>query len=166
MVDSAALSISTEEGKRVGYWLMKSEPDAYSIDDLERDGTEPWDGIRNYQARNFMRDDMKIGDGVLFYHSSCKVPGVVGVAKVASEPYPDPTQFDPKAKYYDEKSTEDNPRWILVDVAFVRKTARTITLKELKEHPGLADFRLNQRGNRLSIFPVEKQHWDIVLGLE
>ena len=145
---------------------MKSEPDAYSIDYLERDGTEPWDGIRNYQARNFMRDEMKIGDGILFYHSSCKVPGVVGIAKVASEAYPDPTQFDPNAKYYDEKSKQDDPRWLLVDVAFVRKTKREIPLKELKEHPALADFRLNQRGNRLSIFPVEKKHWDIVLSLE
>jgi predicted RNA-binding protein with PUA-like domain len=145
---------------------MKSEPDAYSIDDLERDGTEPWDGIRNYQARNFMRDEMKIGDDVLFYHSSCKVPGVVGIARVASEAYPDPTQFDPKAKYYDAKSKEDDPRWLLVDIAFVRKTKRTIPLRELKEHPALADFRLNQRGNRLSIFPVEKKHWDIVLSLE
>jgi len=145
---------------------MKSEPDAYSIDDLARDGTEPWDGIRNYQARNMMRDDMKIGDGILFYHSSCKVPAVVGVAKVASGPYPDPTQFNPKAKYYDEKSTDENPRWILVDVAFERKLSREITLAELKEHPALADFRLNRRGNRLSIFPVDKKHWDIVLSLE
>lgn len=150
----------------MAYWLMKSEPDAYSIDDLKRDGTEPWDGIRNYQARNMMRDDMQIGDKVFFYHSSCKVPAVVGVAKVASAPYPDPTQFDRKAKYYDEKSTEENPRWILVDIAFERKLDRPITLKELKEHPALADFRLNQRGNRLSIFPVDKNHWDIILGLE
>lgn len=150
----------------MAYWLMKSEPDAYSIDDLKRDGTEPWDGIRNYQSRNMMRDDMKIGDQVLFYHSSCKVPAVVGVAKVASAPYPDPTQFKRKSKYYDEKSTKENPRWILVDVAFVRKMKRPIPLTELKEHPALADFRLNQRGNRLSIFPVEKKHWDIVVGLE
>ena len=148
------------------YWLMKSEPDAYSIDDLARDGTEPWDGIRNYQARNMMRDDMKIGDEILFYHSSCKVPAAVGIAKVASEPYPDPTQFDPKAKYYDPKSKEEDPRWILVDVAFVRKLDRPIPLSELKAHPALADFRLNMRGNRLSIFPVEKKHWDVVLGLE
>ena len=145
---------------------MKSEPDAYSIDDLERDGTEPWDGIRNYQARNMMRDDMRIGDQVLFYHSSCKEPGVVGIAKVASKPYPDPTQFDPDTKYFDEKSSPDDPRWILVDIRFVRKTKRPITLKELKQHPALADFRLNQRGNRLSIFPVSKEHWDIILGLE
>jgi predicted RNA-binding protein with PUA-like domain len=145
---------------------MKSEPDAYSIDDLARDGTEPWDGIRNYQARNMMRDDMKIGDEILFYHSSCKVPAVVGIAKVASEAYPDPTQFDPKAKYYDPKSKEESPRWILVDVAFVRKLDRPIPLSELKSHPALADFRLNMRGNRLSIFPVDKKHWDVVLGLE
>jgi predicted RNA-binding protein with PUA-like domain len=145
---------------------MKSEPDAYSIDDLARDGTEPWDGIRNYQARNMMRDDMKIGDEILFYHSSCKIPAVVGIAKVASEAYPDPTQFDPKAKYYDPKSKEEDPRWILVDVAFVRKLDRPIPLSELKAHPALADFRLNMRGNRLSIFPVDKKHWDVVLGLE
>ena len=150
----------------MAYWLMKSEPDAYSIDDVERDGAEPWDGIRNYQARNFMRDDMKIGDEVFFYHSSCKEPGVVGIAKVASQPYPDPTQFDPKAKYFDPKSTEEDPRWILVDVAFVRKTKRPIPLKELKQHPALSDFRLNKRGNRLSIFPVDKKHWDVVLSLE
>ena len=150
----------------MAYWLMKSEPDAYSIDDLARDGTEPWDGIRNYQARNMMRDEMKIGDEILFYHSSCKVPAVVGVAKVASEPYPDPTQFDPKAKYYDPKSKEDDPRWILVDVAFVRKLDRAIPLTELKAHPALADFRLNMRGNRLSIFPVDKKHWDVVISLE
>ncbi len=145
---------------------MKSEPDAYSIDELERDVQEPWDGIRNYQARNMMRDKMKVGDDVFFYHSSCKVPAVVGLAKIASAAYPDPTQFDPEAKYYDPKSSPDNPRWMLVEVAFVRKTKRAITLKELKAHPGLSDFRLNMRGNRLSIFPVSKEHWDIVLSLE
>ena len=150
----------------MAYWLMKSEPHAFSIDNLKEVRRNSWDGVRNYQARNMMRDDMKIGDGVLFYHSSCKVPAVVGIAKVASGPYPDPTQFDPKAKYYDEKSTDENPRWILVDIAFERKLSRDITLAELKEHPALADFRLNQRGNRLSIFPVEKKHWDLVLSLE
>jgi len=150
----------------VAYWLMKSEPDAYSIDDLERDGTEPWDGIRNYQARNMMRDDMQMGDDVLFYHSSCKVPAVVGIAKVASGPYPDPTQFDKRSRYYDEKSKDEDPRWILVDIAFVRKTSRPVTLKELKKHPALLDFRLNQRGNRLSIFPVDENHWNIIIGLE
>lgn len=150
----------------MAHWLMKSEPDAYSIDELERDVQEPWDGIRNYQARNMMRDKMKVGDDVFFYHSSCKVPAVVGLAKIASAAYPDPTQFDPEAKYYDPKSSPDNPRWMLVEVAFVRKTKRAITLKELKAHPGLSDFRLNMRGNRLSIFPVSKEHWDIVLSLE
>ena len=150
----------------MAHWLMKSEPDAYSIDELERDVQEPWDGIRNYQARNMMRDKMKVGDDVFFYHSSCKVPAVVGLAKIASAAYPDPTQFDPEAKYYDPKSSPDNPRWMLVEVAFVRKTKPAITLKELKAHPGLSDFRLNMRGNRLSIFPVSKEHWDIVLSLE
>lgn len=145
---------------------MKSEPDAYSIDDLERDGTEPWDGIRNYQARNMIRDDMKMGEQVLFYHSSCKVPAVVGIAKIASAAYPDPTQFDPRSKYYDEKSPEEDPRWLLVDIAFEKKLARPIPLSELKEHPGLADFRLVQRGNRLSIFPVSKEHYELVLSLE
>ena len=116
------------------YWLIKSEPDAYSIDDLERDGREMWDGIRNYQARNTMRDDMKIGDEVFFYHSNCKEPGIVGIARVASEPYPDPTQFDKKSKYFDPKSDKDNPRWCLVDIEFVRKTKRNLTLSEIKAH--------------------------------
>ena len=115
----------------MGYWLMKSEPDAYSIDDLEQDKMEPWDGIRNYQARNMIRDDMEIGDQAFFYHSSCKVPAIVGIMKIASAAYPDPTQFDPKSKYYDEKSKEDDPRWMLVDVLFERKTQRPITLSEL-----------------------------------
>lgn len=145
---------------------MKSEPDAYSIDDLERDRREMWDGIRNYQARNFMRDDMQVGDQVFFYHSSCKVPAIVGIAKVASKPYPDPTQFDPDSKYYDAKSAEDDPRWILVDLEFVRKTQRPIPLTELKSHPGLDDMLLTRRGNRLSIMPVTDDEWDIVLSLE
>ena len=147
-------------------WLMKSEPDAYSIDDLERDGREMWDGIRNYQARNMMRDDMRIGDDVFFYHSNCKEPGIVGLAKVVSEPYPDPTQFDPESKYFDPKSSRDDPRWILVDVEFVRKLARPITLSELKEQPGLEGMILLRRGNRLSVMPVDEDHWDIILGLE
>ena len=147
-------------------WLMKSEPDAYSIDDLERDGREMWDGIRNYQARNMMRDDMRIGDDVFFYHSNCKEPGIVGLAKVVSEPYPDPTQFDPESKYFDPKSSRDDPRWILVDVEFVRKLARTITLSELKQQPGLEGMTLLRRGNRLSVMPVDEDHWDIILGLE
>jgi predicted RNA-binding protein with PUA-like domain len=150
----------------MAYWLIKSEPDAYSIDDLERDGNEAWDGIRNYQARNMMRDDMRIGDEVLFYHSSCKEPGVVGIARIASESYPDPTQFDPESKYYDPKSSKEKPRWILVDVEFIRKLDRTVTLAEIKAHPGLDDMMLTRRGNRLSIMPVSKGHWDLILGLE
>ena len=145
---------------------MKSEPDAYSIDDLERDGREKWDGIRNYQARNMMRDDMKIGEEVFFYHSNCKDPGIVGVARVASEPYPDPTQFDKKSRYYDAKSSADNPRWCLVDVAFVRKLTRNIPLTELKAQKSLADMILTRKGNRLSIMPVAKIHWNKILSLE
>ncbi len=150
----------------MAYWLMKSEPDAYSIDDLERDGVEPWDGIRNYQVRNMFRDDMKVGDKAFFYHSSCKVPAVVGVMSIVSEAYPDPTQFDPDSKYYAAKSDPDDPRWLLVDVEFERKLERPIPLSELKEHPGLDGFLLTKRGNRLSVFPVEPKHWKLVLGLE
>ncbi|MGB5345677.1 MAG: EVE domain-containing protein [Woeseia sp.] len=150
----------------MGYWLMKSEPDAYSIDDLKKDRRERWDGIRNYQARNMMRDDMRIGDKVFFYHSSCKVPAIVGIAKVASKPYPDPTQFDSDSRYYDATSKQNDPRWILVDVEYQRHTKRPIPLTELKAQPALADFQLNKRGNRLSIFPVEKAHWDLILSLE
>ena len=148
------------------YWLMKSEPEDYSIDDLERDGREPWDGIRNYQARNMMRDDMKVGDKVFFYHSNCKEPGVVGIARVASEPYPDPTQFDKKSRYYDEKSTKENPRWLLVDVEFEKKLSRTITLTEIKAKKSLADMILTRRGNRLSVMPVSPKHWKTILGME
>ncbi len=150
----------------MAYWLMKSEPDAYSIDDLKRDGTEPWDGIRNYQARNMIRDDMKVGDEAIFYHSSCKVPAAVGIMRIASEAYPDPTQFDANSHYFDGKSDPENPRWLLRDVAFIRKLNRPVTLKELKTHPGLEEFQLNKRGNRLSIFPVTAEQWDIILGLE
>jgi len=149
----------------MAYWLIKSEPDAYSIDDLKRDGREMWDGIRNYQARNMMRDDMRIGDQVFFYHSSCKVPAIVGIAKVASKPYADPTQFDPESKYYDPKSDADNPRWCLVDLKFVRKLKKPITLTELKAHPALDDMILTRRGNRLSIMPVSDEHWKIILSL-
>ena len=150
----------------MAYWLMKSEPDAYSIDDLKRDRREPWDGIRNYQARNMMRDDMKIGDKVFFYHSNCKEVGVVGVMKVASKPCPDPTQFDPESNYYDPKSNPDDPRWCLVDVAYVKKLKRTISLAEIKAHPGLDDMILVRRGNRLSIMPVNEEHWNLILGME
>jgi predicted RNA-binding protein with PUA-like domain len=150
----------------MAYWLFKSEPDTYSIDNLQRDGTESWDGIRNYQARNMMRDDMRVGDKVLFYHSSCAVPGVAGIAKVASKAYADPTQFDPESPYFDPKSAADDPRWMLVDLAFVRKLKRVITLTEIKELPGLEDMILTRRGNRLSIMPVEPAHWKLLLSLE
>ena len=148
------------------YWLLKTEPDAFSIDDLARAKTEPWTGVRNYQARNFMRDGMQPGDGVLFYHSSCAEPGVVGIAEVVSGAYPDPTQFDRKSHYHDPKSSPEAPRWMLVDVAFKRKLARTITLTELKQHARLDGFMLLQRGNRLSILPVTKAQWNFILGLE
>jgi len=148
------------------YWLMKSEPDDYSIDDLERDGREPWDGIRNYQARNMMRDDMKMGDEVFFYHSNCKEPGIVGIMKIASKPYPDPTQFDKNSKYFDPKSAQDNPRWCLVDVEFVRKLARKISLHEIKAAKGFDDLILTRKGNRLSIMPIEKKHWKKLLSFE
>ncbi len=130
------------------YWLMKSEPDEASIDDLARAGTLPWTGVRNYQARNFMRDTMRPGDGVLFYHSSCPEPGIAGLAEVCSLPYPDPTQFDPASPYYDAKSNPEAPRWSLVDVRFVEKSP-LIALAALREQPALADMRVLAKGNRL-----------------
>jgi len=145
---------------------MKSEPDAYSIDALQRDGRDMWDGIRNYQARNMMRDEMKIGDEIFFYHSNCKEPGIVGIARVVSEPYPDPTQFDKKSTYFDAKSKKDDPRWCLVDVEFVRKLKRNVTLSEIKEEKSLEDMVLTRKGNRLSIMPVSKKHWNKILSLE
>ncbi|MEO5626693.1 MAG: EVE domain-containing protein [Dokdonella sp.] len=148
------------------YWLMKSEPDAFSIDDLARVKTEPWTGVRNYQARNFMRDGMSVGDGVLFYHSSCPEPGIVGIAQVASVAYPDPTQFQRKSPYFDATSSPEHPRWVLVDVTFQRKLARTITLEEMKIQPRLEEFVLLRRGNRLSILPVTKSQWDFIFALE
>ena len=145
---------------------MKSEPDTYSIDNLKGDGRDMWDGIRNYQARNMMRDDMEIGDEVFFYHSNCKQPGIAGIAAIASKPYPDPTQFDKKSRYFDSGSAKDNPRWILVDVAFVRKLSRIITLTEIKAEKSLQDMILTRKGNRLSIMPVSKAHWNKILDLE
>ncbi|HEX5788283.1 MAG TPA: EVE domain-containing protein [Woeseiaceae bacterium] len=147
-------------------WLVKSEPDTYGIDDLARDGRQKWDGVRNYQARNMMRDAMRVGDKVLFYHSSCPEPGVVGIAKVASKPYPDPTQFDRQSPYYDPASKPDVPRWVLVDLAFVRKLKRTITLDELKGHAELEGMALTRRGNRLSVMPVDPAHFKFILSLE
>ena len=148
---------------------MKSEPDAFSIDDLIAcpKKTEHWDGIRNYQARNMMRDEMRKGDQIFFYHSNAKEIGIVGIMKVIKQDYPDFTAFDPKSKYYDPKSDPENPRWYMVDVKFVRKLKRTITLNELKEHMEvLGDMPLLRKGNRLSIMPVSEEHWDYILGLE
>ncbi|RZT41288.1 EVE domain-containing protein [Cupriavidus agavae] len=145
------------------YWLMKSEPDEASIDDLAEKGTLPWTGVRNYQARNFMRDQMRIGDGVLFYHSSCPEPGIAGLAEVCSQPYPDPTQFDPESDYFDKASKPEDPRWSLVDVRFVGKSA-LIALPALREHEALADMVVLRRGNRLSITPVTAAEWRFITG--
>ena len=152
--------------KTAQYWLMKSEPDAFSIDDLKRKGQEHWDGVRNYQARNFMRDGMRVGDKIFFYHSNCAEPGIVGIAEVASDAYPDPSQFDPKSKYFDAASSRDNPRWMLVDVKFVKKLKRTITLKELQADSALAEMALVRKGNRLSVMPVGAAEWRHILAME
>jgi len=148
--------------KQRQYWLIKSEVNSYSIDDLERDGVTPWDGVRNYQARNYMRDEMQIGDLALYYHSNAKPSGVVGIARVASKPYPDETQFDKKSKYYDEKSSLAEPRWVLVDFEFVENFGAVVGLPELKENPKLDGMLVLQRGQRLSIMPVDKQHFEAV----
>lgn len=140
------------------YWLMKSEPYAFGIDDLEEVGTEPWDGIRNYEARNFMKDDMRIGDGVLFYHSNVRPPCIVGTMEVASESYPDPTQFDPDSNYFDEKSSEEDPTWELVDVKFVQKFDDPAIRDAIKAEPALQDMVLLKRF-RLSITPVTEEEW-------
>jgi predicted RNA-binding protein with PUA-like domain len=152
----------------MNYWLMKSEPNEFGIDDLFTmpDQTEHWDGVRNYQARNMMRDDMKLGDQGFFYHSNCDVPGIVGIMEVVREGYPDFTAFDPDDKHFDPKSDPDKPRWIMVDVKFVKKLSRTISLRELKEQEALADLALVRRGNRLSIMSVSEQQWHFILGLE
>lgn len=150
------------------YWLMKSEPEEFSIDDLERVGVEPWSGVRNYQARNFMRDDMKVGDGVLFYHSNCEVPGIYGIAEVASPAYPDPTQFQKKSKYHDPKATQEQPRWFLVDVRFVRKLDAPVSLDAIRGHADALgeDFALIRKGTRLSVLPVTAAQWKHLLSLE
>lgn len=146
------------------YWLMKSEPDAYSIDDLARDKTTAWNGVRNYQARNFMRDQMQLGDRVLFYHSNCAEPGIVGIAEVSKLAYPDESQFDRSSDYFDPESTRDNPRWLNVDIRFVKKIG-PVSLAELRKHKALAGMRILQRGNRLSITPVDPAEWKYVLEL-
>lgn len=151
----------------MAYWLMKSEPDVFGIDDLKNapGGTDHWDGVRNYQARNYMRE-MEKGDEVLFYHSNCKEPGVAGLATVAREAYPDHTAFDPEDPHYDPKSDPDKPRWFMVDIQYRRKLKRVITLTELKQYRTLKDMPLVRRGNRLSIMPVTKKQWDFIMGLE
>ena len=145
---------------------MKSEPDEFGIDDLARapKKTTPWFGVRNYQARNFMRDEMQLGDPAFFYHSSCEVPGIAGIVEIAKLAYPDATQFDRKSKYFDPKATRDKPRWVHVDVKFVKKI-RLVPLSELREYPQLAKMRLLQRGNRLSITPVEPAEWEFIIGI-
>jgi predicted RNA-binding protein with PUA-like domain len=146
------------------YWLMKSEPSAYSIDDLVKDKTTSWGGVRNYQARNFMRDQMRVGDKVLFYHSNCEHPGIVGIAEVSSPAHPDATQFERKSKYYDPAATRDVPRWLNVDIRFTKKT-RPISLSELRNHKPLRNMRILAKGNRLSITPVDPDEWKYILGL-
>ncbi|PJK10222.1 EVE domain-containing protein [Lysobacteraceae bacterium NML08-0793] len=152
---------------RKKYWLMKSEPSEFSIDDLQAVPTEPWSGVRNYQARNFMRQ-MEPGDGVLFYHSNTDVPGIYGLAEVASLPYPDPTQFDPQSQYHDPKATLEEPRWQLVDVRYVRHLKRPISLVEIREHRDDLgeEFALIRTGSRLSVMPVTAAQWKLLLSLE
>ena len=148
------------------YWLMKSEPSDVSIDDLASfpDQTVDWYGIRNYQARNFMRDQMNLGDQAFFYHSNCDVPGIAGIVEISSHAYPDRTQFNSKHRYFEPKSTPENPRWVNVDVKLVRKT-RLLSLKELREYPELTTMRILQRGNRLSITPVDPREWEFIQAL-
>ena len=148
------------------FWLMKSEPETYSIDDLKEFQTDHWDGIRNYQVRNFFRDQMKIGDKAFFYHSNCKEPGIVGLMEIASEAYPDHTAFDSKEKYFDAKSDPENPRWLMLDVNYIRHTKRNITLSELRDHSSIKEMRLLQKGKRLSVIPMTKEEWEYILGLE
>ena len=150
----------------MAFWLMKSEPDVYSIDDLKRDRRESWEGVRNYQVRNMMRDEMRKGDSAFFYHSNCKEPGIVGIMTIARESYPDDTQFDPESKYYDSKSDPGEPRWLMVDVRYRRKLQRNISLQELKAHAELAELALLHRGNRLSVMPVTEEQWNFILSLE
>ena len=148
------------------YWLMKSEPDTYSIDNLQSFGVDHWDGIRNYQVRNFFRDQMQVGDQAFFYHSNCKEPGIVGTMEIASKAYPDHTAFDPSEKYFDRKSDPENPRWLMVDVRYLRHLDRMITLSELRQHKQIADMKLLQRGNRLSVLSLSKKEWQYILDME
>jgi predicted RNA-binding protein with PUA-like domain len=151
----------------MAYWLMKSEPDVFGIEDLKAcpGQTEHWDGVRNYQARNMMRDEMKTGDQVFFYHSNCKVPGIVGIAEVVREGYPDFTALEPEGKYFDPRASEDNPRWFMVDIRFLRQFERTVSLEALKAEPALEDWALVRKGNRLSVMPVTASQWQTVLDM-
>ncbi|MEC7120753.1 MAG: EVE domain-containing protein [Pseudomonadota bacterium] len=146
----------------MAYWLMKSEPEVFGIDHLAQQQQSLWDGVRNYQARNFMRQ-MQVGDTALFYHSNCKIPAIVGVMRISRAGYPDPTQFDPDSPYYDPKSTVDQPRWTAVDVAFVEKWAQPLSLQALKAMPELADLALVKKGNRLSLMPLTETEWHAVM---
>ena len=150
----------------MNHWLMKSEPDTFSIDDLERVGTECWNGVRNYQARNMIRDEMRTSDLAFFYHSSCQIPAIVGIMKITRNAYPDPTALDASSPYYDPKSTVTNPRWYMVDVHFVRRLKQPVSLHRLKTHSHLGDLALLRRGNRLSVMPVTGQQWKYILSLE
>ena len=150
----------------MAYWLMKSEPHAFSIDDLKKVRRNSWDGVRNYQARNMMRDDMRKGDLAFFYHSNCKEPAIAGVIKICSEAYPDLITFGRKGKEVKANKDPDNPTWFMVDVQYQRKFKKPITLKELKSHPELADMPLVRKGNRLSVMPVTEDEWEFILGLE
>lgn len=151
----------------MNYWLFKSEPDAFSIDDLKKmkGGTDHWDGIRNYQARNLMRDQMKKGDLGFFYHSSCKVPGIVGVVEIVRQAYPDHTAWDSQSPYFDARSTPEEPRWLMVDVKYVRQYPQVISLKDLKQVPELESMMLLQKGSRLSVQPVTVKEWQIIESL-
>lgn len=152
----------------MNYWLLKSEPDAFSIDDLanKAEQIEHWDGVRNYQARNMLRDQMKVGDLAFFYHSNCSPPGIVGIVEIVREGYPDFTAFDPDSKYFDSDSNPDKPRWFMVDVKFKRKFKRMLSLDELKQRPELLGMQLLKKGNRLSIVPVSAQQWAFITELE
>lgn len=150
----------------MAYWLFKTEPDTFSIDTLRVQNVACWEGVRNYQARNMLRDEVKVGDEVLIYHSSCKKIGVAGIAKVVKGAYPDHFQFDPESPYFDSKSDSSNPRWIMVDIEFVRKTSRIISLAEMKAMPELENMPLVKRGNRLSIMPVSEPEWQTILDKE
>jgi predicted RNA-binding protein with PUA-like domain len=156
-----------ENNPRMNYWLMKSEPDTFGIDHLiaRPQQTEPWDGVRNYQARNMMRDGMQVGDKAFFYHSNCAEPGIVGIVQIVKAGYPDSTALDPESKYYDPKASKDNPRWFRVDVKFEKKFDRTVTLSALKQQPQLDGMAVLARGSRLSITPVTPAQWHFILGL-